>query len=94
MPHKIRHPIQPVVRDDKGVHRFKANNIVLFLLDAGPFDMNDLAAQSFLTEDREQFAQLIGYSVDGFADLSYASQRVIKEADRRSLKLSKQAVTI
>lgn len=94
MPHKIRHPIQPVVYDDKGVCRFKANAIVLHLLDAGPFNMNDLANLSFTTEDREQFAQLIGYSVDGFADLSYASNRVIKEADRRALKLSKEAVTI
>lgn len=31
---------------------------------------------NFRREDREQFAQLIGYSLSGFGDLHYTSDRV------------------
>lgn len=74
------HPIQPLEKDSNGVIRFKKNAIVEFLLDHGGFDMNSLAQMKFSDEDREQFAQLIGYSIGGFADLSYASDDVIEEA--------------
>lgn len=65
------HPMQPVERLDGDRARFKANPIVRFLLDAGPYDMNKLAMMTFSAADRSQFAQLIGYSVDGFCELSY-----------------------
>ena len=68
-----RHPMQPIVRDESGTYRFKQNAIVRALLDRGPIDMNVLARDQCSDQDREQFAQLIGYSVDGFCDLSYAS---------------------
>jgi hypothetical protein len=45
--------------------------------------MNHLAMQNFSEQDREQFAQLIGYSVSGFGDLSYASEEAVAEADRQ-----------
>ena len=35
----------------------------------------------FSDEDREQFAQLIGYSVSGFGELSYASAEMVEKAD-------------
>ena len=70
---EVRHPVQPVVVDENGVERFKGNKIVLFLLRNGGYDMNDLGRMEFSNEDREQFAQLIGYSVSGFGDLSYVS---------------------
>jgi hypothetical protein len=73
------HPVQPIV-NVAGIARFKVNGIVRFLLENGPFDMNYLARQSFSREDHEQFAQLIGYSVGGFSDLSYASAEVIDAA--------------
>lgn len=75
------HPMQPVVMDGR-VIRFKANAIVRYLLDTGPFDMNYLAMIPFSTEDRVQFAQLIGYSVSGFGDLSYVDQVTIDKADQ------------
>ena len=78
----MKHPIQPIAPDDRGTPRFKQNAIVVFLLDNGGFTMNDLAMKDFPREDREQFAQLIGYSVDGFAELSYASPESIAAADR------------
>lgn len=84
-----KHPMQPVVVDEHGVHRFKENAIVNFLLRAGPYDMNKLAMMSFSDEDREQFAQLIGYSVSGACDLSYVSDRIAERALRESKRLLK-----
>ena len=78
---KARHPIQPVEDDGKGVLRFKGNAIVRFLLDNGPFNLNDIALKDFPREDREQFAQLIGYSLSGAEDLSYMSDEVLTAAD-------------
>lgn len=66
------HPQQPIVTDDSGTARFKENAIVRFLLDDGPNDMNRLARMPFSAEDRRQFAQLIGYSVSGYEELSYS----------------------
>lgn len=78
---KSRHPLQPLVRDAHGVVRFKKNAIVSYLLEAGPFDMNSLAIMDFSNEDREQFAQLIGYSLSGFSELSYVSNRTFNAAE-------------
>ena len=77
-----RHPIQPLAKDEHGVLRFKANAIVRYLLDAGPFDMNHLAVGGFSDEDHEQFAQLIGYSLSGFSELSYVSNAVYDAAEK------------
>ena len=75
-------PMQPIYRDEEGILRFVPNKIVRFLLNAGPFDMHVLAQLPGITnEEREQFAQLIGYSVSGFGDLSYVSSEAITIAD-------------
>ena len=63
------------------VVRFKENQIVRFLLDAGPFDMNKIARMPFSNHDREKFAQLIGYSVSGYGELSYVSPESVEKAD-------------
>jgi hypothetical protein len=84
-----KHPAQPVIVDDDGVHRFKKNKIVCHLLDNGPLDMNKLAMMDFSDEDREQFAQLIGYSVSGASELEYVSDAVIDEAMRQSKMLTR-----
>ena len=76
-----KHPIQPLALDENGVMRFKENKIVRFLLDAGQFDMNQLAMMEFSNDDREQFAQLIGYSLSGFSELSYVSDETYEAAD-------------
>ena len=74
-------PMQPIELDpDDGTPRFKLNPIVVWLLDAGPFDMNQLAILPNISkEERSQFAQLIGYSVSGYGELSYAVD--VHEAD-------------
>lgn len=76
------HPIQPLVQDERGVLRFKANAIVRYLLDAGPNDMNTLAAMDFSVEDREQFDQLIGYSLSGFGEISYVTDETYNTAEK------------
>ena len=69
----MNHPIQPLETDRNGILRFKKNEIVATLLNAGPFDMNSIAGVPYDDEDRVQFAQLIGYSLSGFSELSYVS---------------------
>lgn len=78
------HPIQPLQKDAHGVVRFRPNKIVRFLLDAGPFDLNKLAVMPFEQEDREQFAQLIGYSLSGYGELSYVSEEAYAAAAEKS----------
>jgi hypothetical protein len=72
---KAKHPLQPLVKDEYGVVRFKPNKIVRYLLDNGGIDLNWLATIDFSREDREQFAQLIGYSLSGFSELSYVRDK-------------------
>lgn len=43
----MKHPNQPIYIDGHGVARFHKNEIVRFLLDAGPFDLNKLARMPF-----------------------------------------------
>lgn len=77
------HPIQPLEKDFRGTIRFKSNAIVLHLLDNGPFDMNSISCQKdFTQEDREQFAQLIGYSLSGFGELSYVRNETYETASQ------------
>lgn len=77
----MKHPMQKITIDKSGTARFVENKIVRTLLDTGPLDMNRLAMLEFSDEDREQFAQLIGYSVSGFGELSYVSDRAYNKAE-------------
>lgn len=68
----MKNPIQPLAKDASGTLRFKANAIARHLLDTHPAcDLNTLACMDFTSDDRQQFAQLIGYSLSGFGELSY-----------------------
>lgn len=70
-------PIQPVELDKGGVVRFRGNAVVQYLLDNGGLTLNDLASVNFPKEDRDQFHQLINYSVSGAPislDLANAAQ--------------------
>ena len=78
----MKMPIQPIKEDERGVLRFVGNSIVRKLLDDGQFDMNHIAEWDATNEEREQFAQLIGYSVSGFGDLSYVSDETLAAAEK------------
>jgi hypothetical protein len=84
---KPKNPLQPLVRDENGTVRFKANKIVRMLLDTGSLDLNDLAHMDFNVDDREQFAQLIGYSLSGFAELSYGTDKTYEAAAKQQIHI-------
>jgi len=77
-------PDQPIVTDSHGTERYKTNEVVRYLLDEGPFDMNHLARIPFPLEDRQQFAQMIGYSTGGYDTLSYSPASLAAEASERA----------
>ena len=80
--------MQKIDLDAHSVLRFRSNALVRYLLDAGPFDLNHLALLPNIPRgDWVQLAQLIGYSVSGFGDLSYVKRRETEEADRRADKV-------
>lgn len=82
----MKHPIQPLAKDKDGVIRFKENAIVRHLLDHGGIDMNKLSVMDFSKDDRIQFAQLIGYSLSGFGELSYVDNESYVAAESMSRK--------
>jgi hypothetical protein len=68
----VKNPIQPIISDINGALRFKENAIVSHILEVASrhgADLNSIAALTFTDDDRQQFAQLIGYSLDGYAEL-------------------------
>lgn len=78
----MKHPIQPIEKTG-GVARFKQNKIVSYLLEVGQRNgagLNELAGMPFSQEDRTQLAQLIGYTLSGFSELSYVSDDDFKAA--------------
>lgn len=79
----MEHPMQPLVRYPDGALRFQENQIVKFLLEQGPFDMNLIGEMDFCQADREQFAQLIGYTLQGFGQLPYVSDATWDKADKQ-----------
>ena len=86
--------MQPIVVADDGVVRFQKNELVDYLLKAASkhgLDLNHLARVPFPRSDREQFAQLIGYSVSGFGDLSYARDSTVAKADARAEEVVKDS---
>jgi len=91
-----KHPIQPLAPDAHGVLRFKANAIVQHLLDTHPScNMNTLAVMGFSDDDRQQFAQLIGYSLDGYCSLrSYVSDEAYMAASHMAEGLDERDARI
>lgn len=89
-----KHPIQPLVTDENGRTRFQKNAIVCYLLDNSGIDLNQIARLHFSNEDREQFAQLIGYSLSGFGELSYVSDETYETAEGMSATVDERDARI
>jgi len=81
---KLLHPTQPLSRDHNNRLRFKENKIVSYLLENGGINMNKLACLPFDNEDRVQLAQLIGFSLGGFGELSYVSDKDYARAEKKA----------
>lgn len=78
------HPMQPTGEDQRGTIRFKPNKIVNDMLSfatARGFGLNEIACRDYSVEDREQFAQLIGYSLSGYGELSYVRDDTYMKAE-------------
>ena len=88
--HKL--PMQPVYTDGAGVTRFRENGIVRWLLDWSTprgMGLNELARMRFSDDERAQFAQLIGYSLSGYGELSYVSNEAFEAASAAEQALMK-----
>ena len=90
----VKHPLQPLIKDEDGIVRFKGNAIARFLLDDGPHDLDRLAALPFSQEDREQFTQLLGYSLCGFSELSYVRDETYQRAAARQADMESGDLTL
>lgn len=90
-------PMQPIVLGIPGAGsadgrpRFKPNAIVKRLFETGKLDLNDISQWDVPLADKEQFWQLLGYSVDGFGDLSWPSQDTKDSADIEAARLALKA---
>lgn len=92
----MKHPIQPLEKKD-GTLRFKQNAIVRHLLDHGQkhgCGLNELACMNFSKEDRMQLAQLIGYSLSGYSELSYVDDDSYGAAEKMAEGKSEDAARI
>lgn len=81
--------MQPIGWAKDGVVRFKANRIIEWLFESGKLNLNEIACMDFPIEDRVQLAQLLGYSVSGFGDLSYVPKELVRECDEIADKVPK-----
>jgi hypothetical protein len=67
--------------------RFRPNAIVKRLFEAGHFELNVVQYMDVPVADREQFWQLLGYSIDDFGALSWVRQETKDAADLEAAKL-------
>ena len=96
----LKHPMQPIGFDGggnegqpHGIVRFKENKIVRFLLDAGPFDLNQISCMEFNRGDYTQLMQLIGYSTCGYGELSTSPKKLVRKADAKADEIWDKWVT-
>ncbi|BAO89009.1 hypothetical protein [Caballeronia cordobensis] len=68
------HPLQQVYVDDTGEPRFRANAIVQHLLTHGSIRWDQILRMDFSLADREQIAQMLGYSIERYNELHWISQ--------------------
>lgn len=75
----------------RGIIRFKSNAIIEYLFKDGRLNLNEIGLMVqngvFPVGDQVQIAQLLGYSVSGFGDLSYVPRDVCNEADAKAKEL-------
>jgi hypothetical protein len=81
----LSHPMQPLGLDAHDVIRFKGNAIVRAVYEVARehgYGLNEIAQGDFSDEDRQQFAQLLGYSLSGYAELTdYVSDEAYAAAE-------------
>ena len=81
----MKHPLQTLIVNDNGVFRFRANQIVRYVIGDGIGQraiLNDLATRNFSPDDWEQLSQLLGNSLADWLRLPYVSDEARQAADR------------
>ena len=81
----MNNPIQPVVEGADGTLRFKQNAIVRHLVDWArrrDHTLDDLTEMNFTSEDWRQLFQLLGYTLDGYSELSCVDDEAYSAAAR------------
>lgn len=73
--------MRPIIKDSRGVVRFKANAIVNWIVSSGRLNLNDIFLDGYSIEDIEEFWQLMGYSVSGYGELSFIREKTAAVAD-------------
>lgn len=63
-----RSPMQPIYND-----KFKANKVIVYLLDNPTATTEDVESMPFSNEDKMQFSQLIGMAVGEYTHKPYVS---------------------
>ena len=86
------HPMQPLELDEHDVIRFKRNKIIDWLFETGKLDLNEIAKMNFSKDDQMQLAQLLGYSVRGYGDLSYVRKDNLIEVDYQAELLRQRSM--
>lgn len=78
---KLEHPMQPLFRDKAERTRFKENSLVRFVVANSTKTVPELLEGPFPQEDKEQFLQLIGCTLDWFLEdenVSYRTKNRVK----------------
>lgn len=90
---KAKLPLQPLYIDKHKVVRFRENKVLEALREAAAqrgFTLNDLAVMDLPREDWQQFAQLIGYSLSGYSELSYVTDKAYERAAKAAPKIPRR----
>jgi hypothetical protein len=75
-----KHPMQPVVLSEDGRAYFVPNEILVWMLAHGRINFDEIAQQGFSDEDRMQLAQLLGFAVSRYTQLTYVTEAGMAEA--------------
>lgn len=85
---KVTHfPMQPVMTDRDGTRRFVENRIIRDLVEFSATHgrgIHAIAAGDYTDQERQQFAQLNGYSIRGYGELSYVDDVAYEQACAQS----------
>ena len=73
--------MRSIIKDSRGVIRFKANAIVNWIVSSGRLNLNDILLDEYSIEDIEEFWQLMGYSVSEYGELSFIREETVAVAD-------------
>jgi len=67
----MRNPMQPMTTNQDGYHYFKANEIVKYILIASQVNIDEILCDpKFTDDDKRQFMQLVGFSLNRYGDMS------------------------